>query len=122
MHTSVKKQTNPNRKQQAYFVLTIVGTAIPLYLLSNYYLTEGFSVQKILAQATVNGSSTIFTWDVLVSSLVFWVWVLCERKLFADKKQWTLLFLMLNLFIGVSCALPAYLWWRERQLSGPNTV
>ncbi len=117
MSNAIKTHSKTNWKQRLYFALTIIGTAVPLYLLTNYYATEGFSVQKILSQAMANGSSTIFTWDVLVSALVFCVWVICERELFEDKKKFTFLFLILNLFVGVSCALPAYLWWRERQLS-----
>ena len=97
MNNTVKIHSETNWKQRLYLILTIIGTAVPLYLLTNYYITEGFSVQKILSQAMVNGSSAIFTWDVLVSSLVFWVWVLCERELFEDKNKFTFLFLMLNL-------------------------
>ncbi|MGB1666096.1 MAG: DUF2834 domain-containing protein [Pseudohongiellaceae bacterium] len=43
--------------------------------------------------------------DVVISSLVFWAFMLSQK----EKGPVPLRFIVLNLFVGLSCALPAYL-------------
>ena len=44
--------------------------------------------------------------DVVISSLVFWAFMLSQK----EKGPAPLRFIVLNRFVGLSCALPAYLW------------
>ena len=44
--------------------------------------------------------------DVVISSLVFWAFMLSQK----EKGPAPLRFIVLNLFVGLSCALPAHLW------------
>ena len=43
---------------------------------------------------------------VVISSLVFWAFMLSQK----EKGPAPLRFIVLNLFVGLSCALPAYFW------------
>ena len=43
---------------------------------------------------------------VVISSLIFWAFMLSQK----EKGPVPLRFIVLNLFVGLSCASPAYLW------------
>jgi hypothetical protein len=55
-----------------------------------------------------------FSIDVILSSLVLWVFVFSEGRRLGMKKLWV--FVLLNLAVGVSLALPAFLYVREGKL------
>ena len=55
-----------------------------------------------------------FSADVLISSLVFWIWSYGDSKANKVGNWWVVV--VLNLVIGLSCALPYYLYLREKQL------
>jgi hypothetical protein len=90
-----------------YLVLAIVGTIGPYVFFADYFAQSGFALTGFLAAAFANGVAGGFAVDVIVSSAAFWVWLAAERA----PRIW--LYLMLNLAIGLSCALPLYLLLRE---------
>ena len=55
----------------------------------------------------VNGAAGGLTSDILISSAVFWIFV------FRSNTRRPGLYVVLNLAIGLSCALPAFLYARE---------
>ena len=57
-----------------------------------------------------NSAAGGFTADILISSAVFWGFMFSAKT---GPKPW--LFIVLNLSIGLSCALPAYLYARANQ-------
>ena len=61
----------------------------------------------------VNGAVGGFTADLLISSFVFWAAMFSNSE--DGSKPWA--FIVLNLCIGLSCALPAYLWAWTRATS-----
>jgi hypothetical protein len=69
-----------------------------------------------LFQTPVSG---FFAMDVLVSSLVLWVFVFSEGRRRGMSNLW--LYVVCNLIVGVSLALPLFLFFRERRVtaSGP---
>ena len=69
------------------------------------------NLESFIAALFVNGAAGGFTADLLISSLVFWTYMFSRK---ADgPKMWP--FVALNLAIGLSCALPAYLWATAKQ-------
>lgn len=60
----------------------------------------------LIEGALINGAAAGFTLDVVISSLVFWAFMLSQK----EKGSAPLRFIVLNLFVGLSCALPVYLW------------
>jgi hypothetical protein len=53
--------------------------------------------------------------DVIVSSLVLWLFVFSEGRRRGMRNLW--LYVACNLAVGVSLALPLFLFFRERQLN-----
>lgn len=94
----------------SYLILAVVGAVIPMYFFVQYSLAEGLSLLPLIAALFGNGASGAFTSDLLISSVVFWIYLFAQPA--PAPKPW--LFIVLNLFVGLSCALPAYLWAREK--------
>ncbi|NIN67634.1 MAG: DUF2834 domain-containing protein, partial [Anaerolineae bacterium] len=59
-----------------------------------------------------NGAAGGFAADLLITSFVFWLAMFYQRS--KGKGPRPALFIALNLLIGLSCALPAYLYAMER--------
>ena len=66
-----------------------------------------------MAALFVNDAVGGFTAELLISSFVFWVAMFSNSE--DGPKAWA--FIVLNLYIGLSCALPAYLWAWTRATS-----
>jgi hypothetical protein len=90
-----------------YLVLAIVGAVIPLAFFAQF----GGNGADFVSALFVNPAASGFTADLLISSFVFWAFMWSKRS--SGPKVWP--FVILNLFIGLSCALPAYLYFVSRQ-------
>jgi hypothetical protein len=99
-----------------YLVLAVIGTIGPYVFFTQHFAESGLSPVGFLAAAFVNGSAAGFTVDVIVSSAVFWTWLAAERA----PRAW--LYVLLNLTIGLSCALPLYLYFRELRAPQPSAA
>ncbi len=87
-----------------YLLLAVVGAVVPYVFFAEHLTTVGFDVVDFVRAGFVNGVAGGFTADVLISSVVFWVY------LFSRKAPLIWMYIALNLLIGLSCALPLYLW------------
>jgi hypothetical protein len=95
-----------------YLLLAVIGTIGPYVFFVDYFAASGLAPLQFLAAAFVNGAAAGFTVDVIVSSVVFWVWLGAERA----PRAWV--YMLLNLTIGLSCALPLYLYFRDARSGG----
>lgn len=93
--------------KHVYLIMAIVGAIVPYIFFIDFFLAEGFELVPFIAAAFSNGVAGGATADLLVSSVVFWIWLVHA----GERRIW--LFVLLNLLIGLSCALPAYLYSRE---------
>lgn len=91
-----------------YLALAIIGAAIPYYFFTQHFDSVGFGVLDFAAATFANPAASGFTADLLISSFIFWIAMFHKRSKGDGPKP--LLFILLNLFIGLSCALPAYLY------------
>jgi len=96
-------------KRTLYLVLAVVGAVAPYVFFVRFFASEG--VAGFVGALFVNGAAGGFTADLLLSSLVFWIFVFAESKRVAVKRPWV--FVVVNLSIGLSCALPLFLWARD---------
>jgi len=94
-----------------YLGLAIVGAIIPLFFFFQFFSAEGVNLGSFMSGLFVNGAAGGFSADLLLSSIVFWLYMFQQQK--KEKAPKPGLFIVLNLFIGLSCALPAYLYTRE---------
>ncbi len=97
--------------KKLYLVLAIVGAVLPYAFFIQHISSEGVSLMAFLAAVFANPAAGGFTADLLFTSMVFWIFMFHQRS--REKGPPPTLFIVLNLLIGLSCALPAYLYARE---------
>lgn len=102
-------QTMP--RSTLYLILAIVGAAAPWLFFARFFATAGPGADFVGA-LFVNGAAGGFTTDLLISSLVFWIFLYAEARRSGVGRPW--IYVVVNLAIGLSCALPLFLWARER--------
>ena len=79
-----------------------------------FLATYGFDLPLFFRQLFQNHVSAFFGMDVIVSSFVLWLFVFSEGRRRGMKNLW--LYVACNLAVGVSLALPLFLFFRERRL------
>ncbi|RMF44543.1 MAG: DUF2834 domain-containing protein [Deltaproteobacteria bacterium] len=86
-----------------YLTLAVVGALVPYAFFFGFFADQGLTA--FVPALFVNGAAAGFTADLLISSLVFWIYLFSRDQ---GPNPW--LYVVLNLTIGLSCALPAYLY------------
>ena len=95
--------------KNVYLLAAITGAVIPYIFFIDFFLTEGILVTSFLAGIFANGAAGGFAADIVISSAVFWTYLLSKK----ESNTW--IYITLNLTIGLSCALPAYLYVKAKQ-------
>jgi Terpene cyclase DEP1 len=102
------------RLKSLYLIAAVIGAIVPYATYFGYLqAAPGISGALSLAWATPIAAATLA--DFTISCLVFWVFVFAESKRLNLKYAW--FFVLTNLVIGLSFALPAFLYFRERASS-----
>lgn len=97
-----------------YLIAAVLGAALPLTQLIPFLIAHGFDVPLFFRQLFHNHVSAFFGMDVIVSSFVLWLFVFSEGRRRGMRSLW--LYVICNLAVGVSLALPLFLFFRERRL------
>jgi hypothetical protein len=100
--------------QWLYLVAAILGTALPLSQLIPFLAAHGLDLPLFFSQLFQNHISAFVGMDLTVSSFVLWLFVFSEGRRRGMNKLW--LYVVCNLAVGVSLALPLFLFVRERKL------
>lgn len=98
-----------------YLALAIIGAVVPYVFFAQHFSSAGFGLGAFVDALFATSPAGGFTADLLITSFIFWLFMLQQRK--RGKGPAPVLFILLNLLIGLSCAFPAYLYARERQES-----
>jgi hypothetical protein len=98
--------------QRLYLILAVLGTVLPYSQFAPFVLEHGLDVGLFLDQLFANRISAFFGWDVIVSSVVVWVLVFTEGRRRGMGHLWV--YVACSLLVGVSLALPLFLYMRER--------
>ena len=101
-----------------YLIAAILGTILPLSQFVPFLVAHGFDVPLFFQQLFQNHISAFFGMDVIVSSFVLWLFVFSEGRRRGMKNLW--LYVVCNLTVGVSLALPLFLFFRERKINIEN--
>jgi len=88
-----------------------IGAVIPYVFFIGFFQEHGINFPEFLKALFVNGAAGGFSADLLFTSFVFWLFMFVETKKQGPSPY---LFIVLNLTIGLSCALPAYLYAKEK--------
>ena len=97
-----------------YVLLCIAGTALPYSQLVPFLREHGLDVPLLFRELFANRISAFFAWDVIVSSLVLWTFLALEGRRAGVKHLWAPL--VASVTVGVSLALPLFLYLREERL------
>ena len=96
-----------------YLIAAAIGAVAP-YATYFGYLAYVPGSSSALSLAWGNPIAAATLTDFTISCLVFWPFVYVESKKLGIRYWW--LFVVTNIFIGLSFALPAFLYLRERRL------
>ena len=97
-----------------YLVAALLGAWLPLSQLIPFLALYGLDVPLLFRQLFDNHASAFFGLDVIVSSVVLWLFVFHEGRRRGMKNLWA--YVVCNLAVGVSFALPLFLFFRERKI------
>ena len=106
--------------QWLYLVAAILGAVLPLSQLIPFLVAHGFDVPLLFRQLFENHVSAFFGLDVIVSSVVLWLFVFSEGRRRGMSNLWV--YILCNLAVGVSLALPLFLFFRERKLDAERVA
>ena len=94
-----------------YAIAAILGTVLPWLFFGSFFAASGLDIPGFVAGLFANGAAAGFSTDVLISIAVFWLWSLGDARRHAITNWW--LVLPAGFTVGLSLALPLYLWLRE---------
>ena len=97
-----------------YLILCLLGFVLPYSQFIPFILENGLELKLFFQELFANQISSFFAMDILVSSLVLWTFVFWEGSQLKMRNLWV--YLVANLLIGVSFALPLFLLMRSRQI------
>lgn len=103
-----------------YLFAAVVGTLLPYYYFSSFAMENGLNAGLFLEQVLSSRAPMGFVIDLLISSFAFWPFLFTEAKRVQTPSPW--FFIVFNLVIGLSCALPLYFHFRERNGQVIQTV
>lgn len=101
-----------------YLTLAVIGLILPYYFLISFLVAHGFDARLFLRQLFATPISTFFAADLLISCVVFARFMGQEVDRHTMKHQWVYWISLLT--VGLSFALPLFLWAREAHLSSPS--
>jgi hypothetical protein len=99
-----------NRKN-IFLVLTIIGFIAPYYF---FLQVREFDLGQLLQLFSASTILSGIAMDLLVSVIVFWFFMFTEARKLQMKNSWV--YLLATLLVGLSFALPLFLYFRERKL------
>jgi hypothetical protein len=106
--------------KKLYLMLCVLGTALPYVHFLPFLQAHGLDARAFMSQLFGTPVSGFFGMDVVVSSLVLWVFVAVEGRRLEMRGLWVPI--AANLAVGVSLGLPLFLYMRETRLEAARRV
>ncbi len=100
--------------KNVYAGAAVVGLLISITFIGLFVVEHGFNLSLFFQQLFTNYISTLFTLDLLLSSIVFWLFLFGEARKYQIRHTW--FFVVSNLLIGLCFALPLFLYARETHI------
>lgn len=97
-------------RKYVYLALFIIGTIVPYIAFIPWVIDHGLDISRLVEELFANRISAFFGLDVIVSTVVFWVFINWEGKRLRVP-LWPPI--IASLTIGVSSGLPLFLFLRE---------
>lgn len=103
------------KAKHVYAALCVLGTALPLMQFFPFLREHGLDMRRFVDQLFATPVSGFFAMDVVVSSIVLWVFVVVDGRRAGIRHLWAPI--VANLVVGVSLGLPLFLYLRERRVA-----
>jgi hypothetical protein len=100
--------------KRLYLLLAVIGFVLPYYFFVSFLIANGLDLQLLLSQLFANNISSFFAVDLIVSAIVFWVFLGREAQRCRMGNWWV--YIVATLVIGPSFALPLFLYFREPRM------
>lgn len=94
-----------------YLLLCVLGAALPYWQFIPWVAANGLQPPLLVRELFANRISAFFGIDVLVSSLVLLVFMRVEGTRLGIRRRWLPVLALVT--VGVSLALPLFLYMRE---------
>jgi hypothetical protein len=104
------------KPKNAYLFLCALGLAVPYSQFVPWLHENGLNFGLLMRQLFANRISAFFGLDVLVSSAVLVLFIAVEGRLLRLRLRWLPIVALCG--VGVSLALPLFLYLRECALAG----
>lgn len=101
-----------------YLALCFVGLLLPYWQFVPWVLQHGMNLSLFLRELFANRIAAFFGMDVVASAVVLIVFMRIESARLTIRRRW--LPALAVLLVGVSLALPTFLYMREVKLEQPK--
>jgi len=108
------------KRKNVYLLLCVLGIVLPYLQFIPWVLENGLHLGLVFRQLFANRIGGFFGLDVLVSSVVLVGFVRTEGRRLGVRRLWLPILGLLT--VGVSCALPLFLYLREGALEGTEAT
>lgn len=98
--------------KNAWLALAVAGAALPYLFFIGFWSAEGLGPVRFVSALFANGAAAGAAVDLIISSAAFWTLMFARRR-DGGPAPWP--FIAINLAVGLSCALPAWLWAAARR-------
>src|SRR5215510_9741710 len=97
-----------------YLILAVIGFVVPYYFFISFLTAYGLDGKAFVEQLFGAEVSAFFAVDLLLSCVVFVVYLRREAARYSIERWWV--YLAALFVVGLSFALPLFLWARESRL------
>ncbi len=102
------------RLRYVYLALCVLGLVLPYWQFVPWFLEYRLDLSLFVDQLFANRIAGFFGIDVIISSLVLWVFVFAEGGRLGMRGLWVPV--IGSLLVGVSLGLPLFLYMRQLHL------
>ena len=100
--------------KNVYLILAILGFIAPYYFFLQVPPENLLDLPALIQPLFANHFMRGLAMDLTISVIAFWVFVFAEANRLQIRHAW--LYVLATLMVGLSFALPLFLYFRERQL------
>ena len=101
-----------------YLGAALLGTIAPWYFFGSFFAANGLNLVAFVSGVFANGAASGFAADVIISFVVFLIWSFYDAHRHKVRSWW--LVLPAGFCVGLSLALPLYLYLRHDRATGSS--
>ncbi len=108
------------KPKTVYLALCLPGAVLPYWIFVPWAMDHGLNLRLLVQELFSTRIGAFFGMDVLVSAVALAVFISIERRRHPVRAWWLPVIALLT--VGVSLALPLFLYLRESQLENEQAV